>query len=133
AALPVAIENARLLGLDVRFRRSDLLADPEIAEVAARADAIVANLPYLPESDAPTLPPEVKSDPPGALFAGPAGLDVAERLRLQADRIMLPGALLALELDERNAKEFAGRFRGWKSVRLESDLLGRRRFVLARR
>ena len=133
AALPVAIENARLLDLEVRFRRSDLLADPEIAEVAARADAVVANLPYLPTSDAGSLPPEVEHDPPGALFAGTDGLEVAERLRAQAGRIMLPGAFLALELDERNAAAFAGRLTGWKSVRLESDLLGRQRFVLARR
>lgn len=132
-ALPVAIENARLLGLDVRFRRSDLLADAEIAAVAARAAVVVANLPYLPDSDEPSLPPEVKRDPPQALFGGEDGLDLAERLRLQAQRIMLPGALLALELDERNAQVFAARLVGWRGVRLESDLLGRRRFVLARR
>jgi len=132
-ALPVAIENAKRLGLDVKFRRSDLLADAEIAAVAARADALVANLPYLRDDDGPTLPIEVKRDPPTALFGGIDGLEVAERLRRQANRVLMTGALFALELDERNATSFAERLVGWRDVRLEFDLLGRQRFVLARR
>ena len=131
-ALSVAIDNAASLGLSVRFRRSDLLSDPEIAEVAARATAVVANLPYLPVADAPGLSPEVKHDPPVALFGGEDGLEVARRLRLQAERVMLPGALLALELDERNADKLAAGMVSWRAVRLESDLLDRQRFVLAR-
>lgn len=131
-ALGVAIDNARRLGLTVRFRRSDLLADPEIAEVAARAAVVVANLPYLPVSDGPALSPEVKHDPPLALFGGEDGLAVADRLRRQAERVMLPGALLALELDERNAAAMADDLVSWRSVRIEADLLGRQRFVLAR-
>lgn len=132
-ALPVATLNARSLQLAIKIRRSDLLADPEVAQVAARAAALVANLPYLPSGDEPGLPPEVRQDPHSALFAGVDGLEVADRLRLQAQRVLLPGALLALELDERNAATFADRLVGWREVRLESDLLERRRFVLARR
>lgn len=132
-ALAIAIENAGRLQLEVRFRRSDLLADPEIAEVAARAAVIVANLPYLPVADEAHLPLEVRHDPPEALFGGKDGLEVAERLRRQAQQVMLPGALLALELDERNAGRMASEMAAWRDVRLEADLLERRRFVLARR
>lgn len=132
-ALSVAIGNAGSLGLAVKFRRSDLLADPEVAAVAARAAALVANLPYLPSADERTLPAEVRRDPPAALFGGADGLEVANRFRLQAAKVMMPGALLAMELDERNAVDFLASLRGWREARLESDLTQRQRFVLARR
>lgn len=132
-ALAVAQANARSLGLAVEFRLSDLLADAAVAAVAARCDVLVANLPYLPDEDAPTLQPEVRHDPPAALFGGVDGLGVAERLRVQAAELLPPGALLALELDPRNAATMAARLRGWSDAWLDSDLTGRERFVLARR
>lgn len=132
-ALAVAQANASGLGLDVEFRLSDLLADAEVATVAARCTVLVANLPYLPDGDRADVQPEVRYDPPGALFGGPDGLGVAERLREQAGRMLPAGALLALELDPRNAAAMLARLRGWSSSRLEADLAGRERFVLARR
>lgn len=132
-ALAVAQANARSLELAVEFRLSDLLADGEVAAVAARSGALVANLPYLPDADRGDLPPEVRHDPPGALFGGGDGLDLAERLRRQAATLLPAGALLALELDPRNAGSMLARLRGWSSSRLEADLVGRQRFVLARR
>src|SRR5690606_16689905 len=54
-ALAVAQANAEGLGLDVEFRLSDLLADSEVAAVAARCTVLVANLPYLPEADASAM------------------------------------------------------------------------------
>ena len=125
--------NARSLGLAVEFRLSDLLADGRVASVAARCDVLVANLPYLPDGDAADLAPEVRFDPPRALFGGSDGLSVVERLRVQASELLTPGALLALELDPRNALNMVSRLRGWRDVRLEADLTGRTRFVLARR
>lgn len=130
-ALAVAQANARSLGLGVEFRLSDLLADPEVARVAARCSALVANLPYLPDTDAAALQPEVRHDPAAALFGGAEGLDVAERLRTQAAELLPTGALLALELDPRNAGAMLARLYGWSAARLEADLVGRERFVLA--
>ena len=132
-ALAVAQANAEGLGLDVEFRLSDLLADAEVAAVAARCSALVANLPYLPDADSVAMQPEALRDPPQALFGGVDGLDVAERLRGQAAALLPRGALLALELDPRNAPTMVGRLRGWSSAWLEADLTGRVRFVLARR
>ena len=132
-ALAVAQANAKSLGLGVEFRLSDLLADAAVATVAARCDVLIANLPYLPDEDAATLQPEVHHDPPAALFGGVDGLGVAERLRVQAAELLPPGALLALELDPRNAATMAARLRGWSDAWLDSDLTGRERFVLARR
>jgi len=130
-ALAVAQANAEGLGLDVEFRLSDLLADSEVAAVAARCSALVANLPYLPEADAGAMQPEALRDPPQALFGGADGLAVAERLRRQAAELLPAGALLALELDPRNAGGMLARLHGWTSARLEADLTNRERFVLA--
>lgn len=130
-ALAVAQANAEGLGLDVEFRLSDLLADSEVAAVAARCSALVANLPYLPDADAYDLQPEARRDPPAALFGGADGLDLAERLRRQAAELLPSGALLALELDPRNAGAMLARLHGWSASRLETDLTGRERFVLA--
>lgn len=132
-AVALAKRNAATLGLEVSFRLSDLLADPDVAYMAAHCSALVSNPPYLPDSDRKQLPPEVNMDPGTALFAGADGLDVARRLAWQAYKVLPSGALLALELDPRNVHKFASLLVGWKDVRVESDLVGRARFVLARR
>lgn len=130
-ALELARANARRLRLQLEWRRSDLLADPEVAAFAAGADALVANLPYLPERDRRALPPEVQRDPPEALFSGADGLDHFRRLEAQARRLLQPGRTLWLELDPRNAA--AARTHaltaGWASARLHDDLTGRTRFL----
>lgn len=133
AALSVARANAERLGLEVTFRRSDLLADSEVATAAAHCVALVSNPPYLPESDRLQVPLEVRSEPELALFAGADGLEVARRLARQARGLLPPRALFALELDERNVAELATGLRDFGSVAFASDLTGRRRFVVARR
>jgi release factor glutamine methyltransferase len=72
-ALHVAHGNARRLGLDITFHLGDLLA--RIPAV----DAVVSNPPYV-EDGAPLQPEIARHEPPGALFAGPDGLDVVRRL-----------------------------------------------------
>lgn len=132
-AVALAQRNAAALGLDVSFRLSDLLADPDVAYVAAHCAVLVSNPPYLPDADRKQLPPEVNVDPGTALFGGKDGLDVARRLAWQAYKVLPGGALLALELDPRNVHQFAASLVGWKDVRVESDLVGRERFLVARR
>jgi len=132
-ALALTRRNAAELGLEVTVRASDLLADPEVARAAARCAALVSNPPYLPEADRGRLAPEAAADPDVALFGGADGLAVARRLVSQAERLLPPGALLALELDPRNAPALAGELTAWRDVRVAADLVGRERFVLARR
>lgn len=132
-ALTVARANARALGLGVHFVRSDLLDAPAAREVVARCHVLVANLPYLPSSDAAGLAPEVAADPPGALFGGETGAEEAERLTEQAWPLLQPGALLALELDPRNVHGLAARLAAWREVTILPDLTGRDRFLVARR
>src|SRR5205085_157818 len=66
AALELARANGARLGLEVRWLRSDLLSG-----LADEFDAILANLPYVADSERPTLAPEIlRHEPPEALFAG---------------------------------------------------------------
>lgn len=132
-AVALAASNAVRLDLNVKFRLSNLLADPDVALIAAHCSALVSNPPYLPDSDAAQLPPEVNADPGTALFGGKDGLDIARRLVWQAYRILPTGALLALELDPRNVEQLAQSMTLWRDVRVKSDLVGRNRFLLARR
>jgi release factor glutamine methyltransferase len=135
-AVMVARANATALGLAVTVWASDLLAAPEVRRAAGEAHALIANLPYLPESDRGRLPPEVAFDPPEALFAGEDGLSVARRLAAEAVALLRPGAMVWFELDPRNAERFAEELEAderWREVRVEADLNGRWRFVLARR
>jgi release factor glutamine methyltransferase len=76
-ALAVAAGNARRLGLDgVEWLHADLLTG-----VLDEFDAIVSNPPYVAAGDRALLAPEiVRHEPPGALFAGPDGLDVVRAL-----------------------------------------------------
>ncbi|MFA5567899.1 MAG: peptide chain release factor N(5)-glutamine methyltransferase [Trueperaceae bacterium] len=132
-ALDVAAANAARLGLAVTFARSDLLGAAE-AKAAARACAVlVANPPYLPAADAGWIGPEVMADPPLALFGGPSGLETAERLVEEARHLMPAGSSLALELDPRNVQRLRARLGAWQDVEVERDLVGRERFVVARR
>lgn len=135
-AVSVTRSNALRLGLTVEVVASDLLTAPLVAAWVGELDALVANLPYLPDADRASLSPEVQHDPPEALFAGPDGLLLARALVAEAALRLRPGALLALELDPRFAEGFAAELRAtgvWQRVRCEPDLNQRPRVVLARR
>ncbi len=132
-AVALARRNAARLRLGVRVLRSDLLAEGEVAAFAAGCDAVVANLPYLPDTDAGTLQPEAGRDPALALYAGADGLQLARRLIRQAALLLQSGALLALELDPRNVRAALGEVGAWREAGVELDLARRERFLLARR
>lgn len=130
AALGLAGENARRLGLDVAFLHSDLLAAPTVVALARQAALIVSNPPYLPAADRAAVEPEVGFDPAEALYAGHDGLDVFRRLEVQAAELLPPGAVLLLELDSRNVHAArAGAGKRWRELEILSDLAGRERFL----
>lgn len=133
SAVDMTRENAVRLGLRVTVRLSDLLSEPDVRAAAARSIAVVSNPPYLPDGDRSRVDPEVLAEPDSALYAGPDGLRVVRRLVEQAEEVLPQGALLALELDPRNVRVSADELRGWADVRVENDLTGRERFLLARR
>ena len=95
AALDLARENAETHRTADRmvFLESDLLAS-----IPGQFDAIVANLPYIPTGEIPSLSREVRHDPDLALDGGPDGLDLIRRLAGEAPGKLTPGGLLALEI-----------------------------------
>jgi release factor glutamine methyltransferase len=95
-ALSLARENADASGqaARVRFVQTDLLAG-----LRGPLDLVVANLPYVPAGRA--LPRDVAGyEPRVAIFAGPVGTELLQRLLEEARPLLAPGAELALELDE---------------------------------
>jgi release factor glutamine methyltransferase len=100
-ALAVARENAARLGFGARieFVHGDLFAGLE-----GPFDLIVSNPPYVAESDRATLPRDVvEYEPAEALFAGPDGLAVIQRLLAEAPERLCPGGKVIFEIGEGQA------------------------------
>jgi release factor glutamine methyltransferase len=123
-ALAVARSNGRALGLEVEFLQADLLEGVETA-----VDAVLANLPYV-ASGAELAPEITRYEPPGALFAGPDGLDAIRRLLGMGDRV----PLMALEVgfDQARTVEDLMRGAGFPTIEALSDLAGHPRVVVGR-
>jgi release factor glutamine methyltransferase len=128
-AVELAESNANRLGLAVTVLPGDLL-EPLPPDLLGWVDVVVSNPPYVPAEDLEDLPAEVRSDPVLALAGG---IDVYERLGVQAVRWLRDGGVLAVEIDARTGNEvvrvLSERF---ADVRVERDLAGRDRVVLAR-
>jgi release factor glutamine methyltransferase len=126
-ALELARSNGRRLGLEVRWLRADLLAG-----VPDEFRAVLANLPYVAESERAALSPEiVRHEPPGALFAGPDGLS-AIRALLEQLSLRERVDFVALEVGAGQApavSELTGTA-GFRTVRSERDLAGVERVVV---
>lgn len=104
--------------------------------LCGRVDVVVANPPYLPVSDAPSLAPEVVGhDPREALFGGDDGHEVVDELLVEAMAWLRPGGTVVVEIDDRRGADAAraAQEAGLTDVRVEPDLTGRDRAVVARR
>jgi len=131
-ALKWAELNLKKLALpNVTFLPGDLFGP-----VAGRKfDLIVANLPYIPECDRDSLPPNVRDyEPDEALFGGADGLDVIARALEQSPAFLNPGGRIFFELDPCNAAcalELASKY--LHKPALIKDQYGNVRFLTARR
>jgi release factor glutamine methyltransferase len=96
-------------------------------------DFVVSNPPYVGESEEDTVQLEVKKfEPRGAVFAGPTGLEVIERLIPQARDALKPGGWLVMEISGSIAERVRGLLSGWNDVEITNDLQGISRVVSAR-
>jgi release factor glutamine methyltransferase len=124
SALKVARRNAERHAVEGRidFRQADLLAG-----VAAQADLLVCNPPYVAARDAETLPPDVRDyEPHLALFAGEDGLQAYRRLFPTARSRMKPGGRLIVEVgyDQHPAIQALAASLEWRLFHARSDLQG---------
>ena len=131
-ALDVARRNAEAHGVAarIRFLQSDLLS----ACGGEMFDAVVSNPPYIADAERAALDKQVvEHEPASALFAGPTGYEIYERLIPQAWNTLRPGGLLALEMGFGQSARLVELLRGWREVEVVNDLQGIARVVLARR
>jgi release factor glutamine methyltransferase len=123
AALEVAQANAARNQMEgrVHFRQADLLqgADP------GTFDFVVSNPPYVGESEEDQVQLEVrKFEPRNAVFAGPKGLEVIERLIPQAHIALKPGGWLVIEISGSIADGVKRLLSSWNQVEITNDLQG---------
>ncbi len=132
AALAVAQRNAETHGVAdrVRFFKSDLLS----AVAGERFDAVVSNPPYVAEADRESLESQVRDyEPAVALFGGPSGFDVYERLTPQAREALKPGGWLLMEMGMGQRNVLSRLLSGWDDVSFVDDLQRIPRVACARR
>ncbi|MDT7732331.1 MAG: release factor glutamine methyltransferase [Mycobacterium sp.] len=131
----LAYARRNTAGTPVELIQADVTQAALLAELDGQVDLVVANPPYIPDGAA--LEPEVaEHDPPHALFGGPDGMAVIDRIVELAARLLCGGGRCAVEHDDttsaRTVEAFThtGRF---IDVTARQDLTGRPRFVTARR
>ena len=130
-ALALARENAAALEIpNARFLHGDLFS-----AIDGLFDGIVANLPYVPESERATLTREVMHDPALALFSGPDGLDLIRRFIPEAFHRLKPGGWLVLEIGHDQASQVAEILQtsAFTAIEVKTDLSGVARFPFAKR
>ena len=134
----LAVARANLAGMGGRVAPRVRLAagdwfDALPQELQGQVDVVIANPPYV--GDAEALPAEVIDwEPPGALFAGPTGLEaVADILAGAPAWLRRPGAIV-VEIAPHQAGPAAALAResGFTEVDVRPDLAGRLRALVGR-
>ena len=127
-ALGVAAENVARH----RLRRRVTTVKANLLRGAAPADAILANLPYIPEALRRVRPRELDYEPALALDGGKDGLDLIRAALGQAPAALKRGGLLLLECDPAQVRRVVRLAqRQWPSatISVHKDLAGLDRVV----
>ena len=131
-ALEVARANAARheLAGRIQFHQADLLWDL----CKGGLDFVVSNPPYVGQSEEDEVQLEVRRfEPRSAVFAGPTGLEVIERLIPQAREALRPGGWLVFEISGTIADGVLQLLSGWTDVKITNDLQGIARVARARK
>lgn len=134
-ALDLARRNAQHLQLSDRitFVEGDLL-QPLLGS-GLKLDLLVSNPPYIPSSELPHLPQQVRREPAIALDGGADGLYFYRRLAADAARLLKEGGLMLMEHGCDQAEDIAQIMSqaGWQSLEIIKDYGGHQRGTLVRR
>jgi release factor glutamine methyltransferase len=129
-AVELARANAERLRLDVRVLEGPYL-QPLPGDLRGWVDLVVSNPPYVAPEAYADLPAEVRADPAEALLGG---VEIYRELADRATGWLRDGGWLAVEIDPAQAEPVTRLLeRGYGEVRVDRDLTGRDRVVLARR
>jgi release factor glutamine methyltransferase len=135
AALEIAKTNAARLGQSrIQFHESDLFSKLETRNFeTASFNFVISNPPYVGESEEDQVQLEVrKHEPRNAVFSGPTGLEIIERLIPQANDALQPGGWLVMEISGTIVEGVKGLLSGWAEVQIINDLQGIPRVVAAK-
>ena len=127
-AIEVAMTNMVRAGTPIYLAEGDLF-DPLPKSIMGDVDLIVANPPYVAESEFDSLPDDVKREPRVALVSGTSGLEVLQRSGAAVRRWLRPGGVIACEIGEKQANSAASSFPDIPVV-VRQDLAGRDRYVI---
>ena len=131
-ALEIARANAARHQLErrIHFHQTDLLHGLDPAEF----DFVVSNPPYVGEREQDEVQLEVRTfEPRHAVFAGPTGLEVIERLIPEAQTALKPGGWLVIEISGTIVAQVRRLLGGWDEVQIIPDLQGLPRVAAARK
>jgi release factor glutamine methyltransferase len=121
-------------GTRVQIARADVRDPDLLTELHGQVDVVVSNPPYVPA--ATEVDPEVRADPPEAVFAGTDGLDLIPAVIERAAALLRPGGVLAIEHDPSHGNaviDLIEADRRFAEGADHADLTGRARFATARR
>ena len=133
---PEALEVARANAArhertsQIAFHQGDLLN----GFLPASFDMIVSNPPYVGESEEDSVQLGVrKFEPRHAVFGGPTGLEIIERLIPQAQAVLKPAGWLIFEISGTIAEAVRRLLLSWGEVAIKKDLQGIARVAIARK
>jgi release factor glutamine methyltransferase len=132
----IDVARANLAGLGRRGRNVRIAAGSwfDALPRGTTLDLAVANPPYI-AAGSPDVEAAVREwEPPGALFAGPAGLDAIGTIAAAAPRWTRAGGWLVLEIGADQAAAVAALLPAadYDAVEIRPDLAGRDRVAIAR-
>ncbi len=132
AALAVARRNAAALGLS---ERAQFVQGEWGTGLSGTFDVIVANPPYIVESELVTLAPELGFEPLGALSGGPDGLAAYRALAGDVQRLLAADGVAVLEVGQGQAESVEAILRasGLEIGPRQCDLAGVERGVAVRK
>ncbi len=138
-ALKTAKRNALRHRVDesISWLEGDLLAPVSDVCRQRTVTAIMANPPYIRESEWSGLQPEVgRYEPRMALVAGPRGTEIHERLLDEAIPYLAPGGYLAMEIGQGQSDDIRGMIgsrRAYERVEVVTDEAGIDRIMILQR
>jgi release factor glutamine methyltransferase len=127
AAIEWLKENVSFIDEKVRILESDVAT----ALVGVKCDVVIANPPYIPNSQ--ELPRDVREhEPAEALYGGEDGMKLPRLFISTASRLLKSGGFFAIEHHEEQGLEIAAVLHeDFTDILLHKDLTGRPRFTTA--
>jgi release factor glutamine methyltransferase len=130
-AMPWTTKNFASYGANAQLRQGDLAEAFE--DLNGQLAVVVSNPPYIPDDMVPIYPEVHLHDPALALYGGSDGLDLIRKVSKTAQRLLVPGGVLALEHADIQSQSVVQLLLadGWREVKAHQDLNQRDRVVSA--